>query len=120
MVSLNVPKNILDLLFSFKPEEDINSNDSTIKMIKDLPKIYYEYKSVLIRKLNIEYNNLNEIFLTKIDNYIYPDYYTNNTSLIIVSNIIIRFDEDEYIPYKIIDERGAEKILYYLIDKNIK
>jgi hypothetical protein len=120
MVSLNISKNILDLLFSLKPQEDIPSNDLNIKMIKDLPKIYHQNKCELIIKLNNEYNNLNEIYLTKIVNYIYPDYYTNNINLIIISNIVIRFNEDEYIPYKIIDERAIEKILYYLIDKNIK
>ena len=117
MESLNVSKNILDLLFSLKPECDINVHNSTVKKLKDLPKVYQEYKDSLIHKINNDYNELNKIFLTQIFDYIYPDYYTNNKVLIIVSNLIIIFDEDEYIPYKIINEDGSEKILYYLIHK---
>jgi hypothetical protein len=117
MESLNVSKNILDLLFSLKPEYDIDVHNSTIKKFKDLPNVYQEYKDLLINKINNEYNDLSKIFLTQIFDYIYPDYYTNNKVLIMVSNLIIIFDKDEYIPYKIINEDSSEKILYYLIHK---
>ena len=117
MDSLNIPKNILNLLFSLKPELDINSYNHTLKKLKDLPKIYEENKDSLIKKTHNEYNNLTKIFITHMNDYIYPDYYTNNKVLIIISNLIITFDENEYIPYKIISEDNSEQILYYLIHK---
>jgi len=107
----NLPQKSYDILFKPCNIPNLHIGDCMAYELKN--REHMNKKQELISKLYRDHKKLREFYVNKIVNYIYPDYFTDNTIRIIISSYIIYLNDKYYIPYEVHDMNNNINLYFY-------